>query len=62
MSVVSDKELKINFEYRADGVDYCTMKTKDDIDVANLLIKNGFLLAGKSREKRFADIVSDYSF
>lgn len=59
LTEVMEREVKINKEYKLNGVDYYSVQRADNkTDVAKTLLSQGFVLVDARKDKRLQGMVS----
>ncbi|KAL7636680.1 UNVERIFIED_CONTAM: hypothetical protein RMT77_012429 [Armadillidium vulgare] len=61
ISETIDKEIKVNREYKANGLEFVTLqRVNDKVDLGRLLLAQGFLMVDNRKEKRMQSLLIDY--
>ncbi|KAB7498565.1 Nuclease domain-containing protein 1 [Armadillidium nasatum] len=61
ISETIDKEIKVNREYKANGLEFVTLqRVNDKVDLGRLLLSQGFLMVDNRKEKRMQSLLIDY--
>ncbi|XP_055378713.1 staphylococcal nuclease domain-containing protein 1 [Condylostylus longicornis] len=57
---VLNQKLMLNVEFISSGVSYATLENAQKVDIGKELIKDGYLMVDKRRERKIQDLLSEY--